>query len=149
MRRWTPHTTVATVIQHEHAFLLVEERQGPGPTVFNQPAGHLEQGETLFDAARRETREESGCTVALDGYLGLYVHTSSAGVTYHSHSFLAHVTGHVDAPLDTPIVAAHWLTPDAIKALSIDGRLRSPLVLRRVQDALAGRRFPLELVVEG
>ncbi|MCM5704773.1 NUDIX hydrolase [Larsenimonas salina] len=147
MTRWRPNTTVAAVIEQDGRFLLVEERQG-APTVFNQPAGHLEAGETLIGAVHRETLEESGWSIDIDHYLGLYINEAPNGVTYHSHSFLATPRAVETHTLDSVIVGVHWFTPQDIQTLHQQGRLRSPLVLRRIQDALAGKRYPLDLINE-
>lgn len=146
MNRWTPHTTVATVVERNGTYLMVEEDKGGPHTVFNQPAGHLEAGETLVEAALRETLEESAWQVRLCGYLGLYINTAASGITYHSHTFLAIAERECDVALDVDIVAAHWLTFDALEALERRQRLRSPIVMARLRDARAGRRFPLEIV---
>ena len=141
---WTPHTTVATVVEDNGRFLLVEEIDS-GQAVFNQPAGHLDEGETLFEAAVRETLEETAWHVTLTDYLGAYVYKAPNEVTYVRHSFVASARHHDDSlPLDKGIIAAHWLLPDEIFA---DGfAARSPLVARCVKDYLSGRRLPLDAV---
>ena len=76
MTAWTPHVTVATVVEKDGHFLFVEEHsEGVTHTVFNQPAGHVESGETLIQAAIRETLEETGHTVEIDALLGIYTYT--------------------------------------------------------------------------
>ncbi|WP_106478622.1 NUDIX domain-containing protein [Phytohalomonas tamaricis] len=148
MNRWTPHATVASVVARDGHYLMVEEDKGGAHTVFNQPAGHLEAGETLEHAALRETLEESAWQVHLTGYLGLYINTASTGITYHSHTFLAEPVREINTPLDEGIVAAHWLTLDDIKMLETQQRLRSPLVMARLLDANAGQCFPLSIIRE-
>ena len=116
--------------------------------VLNQPAGHVEQGETLEQAAIREALEETGWDVALTAFLGLYVYTPphKPDVTYYRACFLADaVLHHPQRALDTGILQAVWLSLEDIAA---SDRLRSPLVLRCVQDAIAGQRFPLQLIHE-
>ncbi len=145
---WVPHVTVATVVEREGRFLLVEEQARGGAVVFNQPAGHVEANETLAEAAVRETLEETGWDVVLTRFLGIYTYTAPTRpeVTYYRMAYLATaVQHHPTRPLDTGILAAHWLTVDEIRA---SAQLRSPLVLRCVEDALAGRAFPLDLVFE-
>ena len=153
---WTPHVTVATIIQQNIAgngadarFLLVEEMSiNMTDLVINQPAGHVEANETLIEAAIRETLEETGYTVSIDSVLGLYTYTppDSAHHTYYRICFLANVES-FDAShtLDTGIVRTLWLTLDELKAT---GRARSPLVIRCIEDALAGQCFPLSMIFE-
>lgn len=140
--------TVACVIQRDGRFLMVEEDRGGPCTVFNQPAGHIEAGEGPLAAVRREVAEETAWEVTLDGYLGLYVFELN-GLTFHSHGFVASPARFLGTPLDDDIHAAHWLTPDALKALDAAGRLRSPRVLPRMEDARSGRLFPLDVIHEG
>ncbi len=150
MSRFLPHVTVAAVVIEHGRFLLVEERDrlGPAssPTVFNQPAGHLEASESLIDAVHRETLEESGWKITLDGYLGLYINTAPNGVVYHSHTFLARPTQRVHQTLDEGITGADWYSLAQIEHLERAGRLRSPLVARRIHDALEERPYPLALI---
>ena len=145
---WEPHITVAVVVEREGRFLLVEEQSERSDMVLNQPAGHVEQGETLEQAAIREALEETGWDVALTAFLGLYVYTPphKPDVTYYRACFLADATlHHPQRALDTGILQAVWLSLEDIAA---SDRLRSPLVLRCVQDAIAGQRFPLQLIHE-
>ena len=153
---WAPHVTVATIIQQNIAgndsgarFLLVEEMSiNLTDLVINQPAGHVEANETLIEAAIRETLEETGYTVSIDSVLGMYTYTppDSAHHTYYRICFLANVES-FDATrtLDVGIVRTLWLTLDELKAT---GRARSPLVIRCIEDALAGQRFPLSMIFE-
>ena len=131
---WKPHVTVATVLERDGLFLLVEENTDDGIR-YNQPAGHLEFGEALSDAAIRETLEETGYTCVPDALVGIYLRFAFSG------RVLAH-----DArrQLDEDIIAAHWLTPDEIRARQ--AQLRSPMVMRCIDDYLAGCRFPLGLL---
>lgn len=145
---WEPHVTVAVVIERDVRFLVVEENAEQGRVVYNQPAGHVEKGETLAQAAVREALEETGWEVRLTGFLGLYVYTPAfrRELTYYRACFRAEaVTHHPERPLDEGILRAVWLTREELAA---SGRLRSPLVLKCVDDALAGRHYPLDLVHE-
>ena len=145
---WEPHVTVAVVVERDSRFLLVEEINDRDMLVLNQPAGHVEQGETLEQAAIREALEETGWQVALTAFLGLYVYTPphKPDLTYYRACFLADAVTHFpERELDQGIQQAVWLTLDEITG---SARLRSPLVLRCVQDAVAGQRFPLALVHE-
>ena len=145
MSDWYAHVTVATVIEQDGRFLLVEERSDEG-CVFNQPAGHLEPGESIIAAAERETLEETGYRVALDGLLGTSLYTSDAnGVTYYRTCFHGHVLERdLAASLDPAIIAVHWLDEAEIRARS--DRMRSPLVLASVERYLSGQRWPLDVI---
>ncbi|MCP1313598.1 MULTISPECIES: NUDIX hydrolase [unclassified Halomonas] len=141
------HVTVACVIERDGRYLMVEEDRGGARTLFNQPAGHVEPGEGPLAAALRETREETAWRVRLTRYLGLYVF-DTPGKTFHSHGFLAAPDTFLATPLDPDIHATHWLSLEEIRALHAEGRLRSPLVVTRIEDALAGRHYPLAVVRE-
>ena len=149
MATWTAHVTVATVIEKNGKFLFVEEHtEGVTHTVFNQPAGHVESGETLIQAALRETMEETGYQVEIDALLGIYSYTPPMfpDRTYYRFCFLARdIQHHANAQLDTDIIAAVWMTLDE---LMNSARARSPLVIKAVQDALSGQKYPLSLVYE-
>lgn len=145
--RWTPHATVATIVEKDGRFLLVEELRN-GRKVLNQPAGHLEEHERLTEAARRETLEETGWHVEPQYLLGLYVYRAPPnGVTYHRTCFIAQaLREEPDAELDTGILRALWLTREEVVARQ--DQLRSELVLRCIDDYLAGIRHPLSLIHE-
>ena len=147
MRDWMPHVTVATVVSQGSNYLLVEERdKTTGAMVFNQPAGHLEAGESLQAAALRETLEETGWEVALQGVLGVALYTATAnGVTYYRTTFVAQpVRELANAALDPDIHAVHWLDYEAILANS--ARMRSPLVLSAIEQQRRGVCYPLDLI---
>lgn len=147
MQAWVPHVTVATVIEDDGRYLLVEERDKfSGVLVFNQPAGHLEQGETLVQAALRETLEETGWEIDLLGILGLALYTAPGnGTTYHRTTFLGKPRRRVaHAAPDPDIHAIHWLEYEAIVANS--ARMRSPLVLAAIEQHRRGLCFPLDLI---
>lgn len=145
MQRWKPNVTVAAVIERDGRFLMVREHTVDGIR-FNQPAGHLEQGESLPQAVVREALEETGWQVRPEALLGIYQAASADGsVTYMRFAFIcraqAEVPGHT---LDTGIIEALWLERDEIVARSTE--LRSPAVMRCIDDYLAGQRHPLTLI---
>lgn len=144
-RVFRPDVTVAAVVPRDDGrFLLVEERVR-GQLVLNQPAGHLEPAETLVQAAVRETLEEAAWEIEPEAYLGTYQWTAPDGAHFLRFAFIARATRHhADRALDDGIVAALWLGPEELRARS--DQLRSPLVLRAVEDYLAGVRLPLEAV---
>jgi 8-oxo-dGTP pyrophosphatase MutT (NUDIX family) len=138
---WKPDVTVAALIERDGRFLVVEERIGRR-IVINQPAGHVEDGETLEAAVRRETLEETAWHFTPSALLGLYLWRSPRG---HSTLRIAFV-GTVDRfesqrRLDPPVLRTHWLTRAELAERG--ARLRTPLVLRCIDDYLAGQRLPL------
>ena len=148
-RFWQPNVTVATVVVRDGKLLVVEER-AQGRLVFNQPAGHLEPDESLLEAARRETLEETGWHVELTAFVGAYQWKAvnpdgSDGRHYLRFAFAAEPLAH-DATrvLDEGIVQALWMTPSELR--DQQARHRSPLVWQAVADYLAGRRSPLSML---
>ena len=151
--RWKPSVTVAAIIERkiggESRFLLVEEETPEGLRL-NNPAGHLDPGESPQEGVAREALEETGCVFTPEALVGIYLsrfHRPATGedVTYLRLAFCGSVT---DAEpgwvLDEGIVRTLWMTPAEIRASS--ARHRSPLLLTCMEDHLAGRRFPLELL---
>ncbi len=140
-----PNVTVAAVIRYQDRFLVVEELDR-NRHVFNQPAGHLEAGESLYEAACREIQEETGLTLKPDGWLGTYMYSSPyRKLTYLRFCFYCELTEdpgehHPNDP-DNDILACHWKTIDEIKALG--KQLRSRLVMECFEDYLNGVRLPL------
>lgn len=144
---WTPHATVAVVVEDDQGRYLLVEEHSEGKRVFNQPAGHVEEDEPILAAARREALEETGWRVELQDFLGLYTYKAPAnGVTYYRMCFSAKAIDQVSTQLDDGIIAAHWLSFDDIRN-QLD-KLRSPLVLQCIEDYRNGRRFPLDVIVE-
>lgn len=142
--RWFPFSTVATVVVKDKKFLIVEENIDDH-VVYNQPAGHLEANESLQDAAIRETLEETGWQVDLQAIIGVYLYQIDQQTTYQRTCFLATPDQHdASRPLDKPIVQALWLTRDEINALQ--PQLRSPLVMKCIDDYLQGHYYPLSLL---
>ncbi len=142
---WRPDVTVATIVPRDGRFLIVEETVRD-ELVLNQPAGHLEAGESLLQAAVRETFEETGWRVTLTSLVGAYQWSTSDGQRHFLRfTFAATAEAHDPAHvLDVGIVRALWLSRDEIAAQH--DRLRSPMVLGNVDDWLAGTRFPLGAV---
>ncbi|TNY27487.1 NUDIX hydrolase [Fulvimonas soli] len=140
---WRPRVTVACVVADGDRYLMVEE-EANGRLAYNQPAGHLEDGESLAEAAVREALEETGWTVALRHLVGVHQWRSSEhGEAVLRFSFAAAPVRHDPArPLDEGIRRALWLTRGEIAALG--ERLRSPLVLASIDAWLAGQRLPLD-----
>lgn len=142
---WQPDLTVATVVERGGQLLMVEEHAG-GRLVYNQPAGHLEPDESILHAAVRETLEETGWHVALTAFIGAYQwQAPETGKHYLRMAFAADPVNHeAGRPLDEGIVAAHWLSPTEIEALS--RHHRSPLVARVISDYQNGVRYPLAVL---
>ena len=138
---WKPNVTVASVIESDGKFLLVEEHTPEG-ILYNQPAGHLEPGESLMEGAIRETLEESGYGFEPRAVVGIY-QWRKRDTTYLRFAFAGRITHHEpERNLDEGIIAAHWLTPGEIRK----DRLRSPMVWRAMEDFLSGMRYPLDII---
>lgn len=144
---WKPEVTVAAVVEREGRFLLVEENTERG-LLFNQPAGHLEEGESIVDAVAREALEETAWEFVPEHLVGVYRWSvPRTGVTYVRFAFAGRLgRHHADRALDEGIVRAVWQTPGEIRAAH--ERHRSPLVVRCMDDYLAGKRAPLDLLVD-
>lgn len=143
---WKPNVTVAAVVQRDGKFLLVEEETGAG-LAFNQPAGHLEEGEDLLAAVAREALEETAYIFKPTHLVGIYNwRHPTKEVTYLRFAFGGELRGYeAERPLDEGILAARWLTLEEVRATQL--RHRSPLIMRCIEDALAGRSYPLDLLV--
>lgn len=147
---WKPHATVAAIIEHEQRFLVVEEVK-QGQSVYNQPAGHLEAHESLLQAVIRETREETARDFEPKYISGIYRWDQFPDGGERRNRCFLRVTfvgscHHYDPdqPLDEGIVRTHWLSREELAAQP--DKLRSPLVLRCIDDYLAGKQYPLELI---
>lgn len=145
MRLWKPNVTVAAVVERDGRFLLVEE-ETEGGLRFNQPAGHLEQGESLVAAVTREALEETAHSFVPRFLVGVYQWPRADNdVTYLRFAFGGDLTGFDPArSLDEGIVRAVWMDLDELRATR--ERHRSPLILQCCEDYLAGRRYPLDLI---
>ncbi len=143
---WTPRMTVSAVIQRDDRFLMVEERNDNGEHVFNQPAGHLEQSESLIAAIEREVLEETGFTFYPSAFTGLYrwEHTQ-AGLCFMRLNFVGHVDEFpLTNELDKDILATHWMSREQIATC----KQRSPLVMRCIEDCLHHPHYPLTALID-
>ena len=151
--RWKPSVTVAAVIERDGKYLLIEEHTPEGLRL-NNPAGHLDPGESPSQGVVRETLEETTHRFTPTALVGVYLSrfqrrggadTEDEDITYLRFAFCGELGESVPGlSLDTGIVRTLWLTPDEIRAST--ARHRSPLVLRCMEDHLAGQRYPLALV---
>lgn len=142
--QWLPHTTVATIVEQDGRLLMVEELE-QDKSVFNQPAGHLEDNESLPEAAVRETLEETGWHIELTGFLGVYHYRTDKDVTYIRHCFIARPLYREENPqLDEGIIAAHWMSREAIAAS--DFPARSVAVKQVLADYDRRKPLPLDTI---
>lgn len=147
--RWKPNVTVAAVIERDGRFLLVEEHTGDGLKL-NTPAGHLDPGESPAEGCARETLEETAHHFVPTSLVGIYMArstrtTNGDDVTYLRFAFAGTLGAfEADRTLDDGIVRTLWMTADELRD-SVE-RHRSPLLMQCIDDYLAGRRFPLDLV---
>ena len=147
--RWKPSVTVAAVIERAGRFLIIEEHT-PGGLRLNQPAGHLDPGESLVQAVVRETREETAHDFTPTALVGFYLATfhpagASEDVTYLRVTFCGDAGHDHGTALDDGIVRVLWMTYEELAACP--ERHRSELVLRCVEDYRRGQRAPLEMLV--
>jgi len=142
---WFARVTVAAIIEQYGKFLLVEEMIN-GQKMLNQPAGHLEDNETLLDAVARETLEETAYHFTPSALTGIYQWKHPlTGDTYIRFAFTGDVTGHdTEQTLDEGIIAAVWMSPEEIK--SEKHRHRSPQLETCIDDYLAGKSLPLSAI---
>jgi ADP-ribose pyrophosphatase YjhB (NUDIX family) len=146
---WKPNVTVAALAERDGRFLLVEE-ETPEGIRFNQPAGHLDEGESLLEACAREALEETAWRFRPNALVGIYQwprpkRENEDDITYLRFAFAGRLgEEETGRKLDTGILRAVWMTPEEIEASQ--ERHRSPLVWQCVQDYLAGRRYPLEII---
>ena len=140
-----PHLTVATIIEKEGKFLIVEEH-AEGRVVLNQPAGHLDPGESLVEAAVRETFEETGWKVDITGVLNMNLyHSNHNNITYHRTTFIGKALEHdAHATLDYGIIQALWLSLDQLNDKK--DMHRSPLVSLSIEQYLNDPHYPLALI---
>ena len=144
---WRPNVTVAAVIERDGKFLLVEE-QAEGKRVLNQPAGHLERGESLVEAVVRETLEETAWHFTPQALLGVYRwRHPHKDQTFLRFAFTGTLQGQAaERPLDADIVRTLWLEPEEIRRAH--ERHRSPMVQRCIDDFLGDRPVALDCLKE-
>jgi len=143
MRTWLPRVTVATIVERDGRFLMVEE-DVHGETTINQPAGHLEAGETLPQAAIRETLEETAWQVKVDYLVEFSQWTSDSGNHYLRACFAGTAIKLIpEQILDKGIIKAVWLTREEVAARH--QQLRSPLVLHHIDHYINGKQTPLNI----
>ncbi len=140
-----PRVAAGVICEQNGRILMVREDQPGEGIVWNQPVGHLDAGEDVFEAARREAYEETGLQVELTALLGVYVWVREDGDTLMRVCFTARVAGGTLGPIDREVVQeAVWLTRDELEA--VRPRLRNPVAARCLDDYFAGKRYPLETV---
>ena len=143
--QWKPNTTVAAIIEEDDRFLLVEEKID-GKLVFNQPAGHLEKGETLIEAIKREVLEETTFEFIPESLTGIYLYPnpSNKDITYLRFCFFGICMKKQNKrKLDNGIVQTVWMSKQEIEQ---QDRIRSPMVLNCINDYLKGNSYPLTLL---
>lgn len=148
MNSFTPRITVATIIEQDQRYLMVREDKHLGSLLYNQPAGHVEAGERLAEAAAREVLEETAWQVHIDAFVGCYIFQPTVnGPVYFRYCF-AGTPAHFDKTreLDSDIHDTLWLAKAEIRQLG--AQLRSPIVLPCFEDYWAGRRLPLNTLYE-
>lgn len=143
--QWKPNVTVAAVAEKDGRFLLVEE-EADNAIVFNQPAGHLEKNESFITAIKREVLEETAWNFEPESLVGVYLYPSPrVDVVYLRFCFYGKcINRHPGKPLDEGILRTVWMSREEIAAIS--DKLRSPMVLHCIDDHLAGRHYPLQLL---
>jgi 8-oxo-dGTP pyrophosphatase MutT (NUDIX family) len=142
---WKPNTTVAAIIEQDGRFLMVEENTTEGIRI-NQPAGHLDEGETILNATTREVLEETAYDFTPTGLLGIYHWQRPAkDITYLRFAFIGKLgMHHAELELDQGIIRALWMTLEELEATQ--AMHRSPQVLKCVRDYLAGQHFSLDVL---
>ena len=141
---WKPHVTVAAVIEKQGRFLLVEEETKKG-LAFNQPAGHLENGESIIHAVKREVCEETAWQFEPESIIAVQLWQKGTSASFLRFCFTGQISDfNPNQALDTGIIQTHWLSHDEVMAKN--SQLRSPLVLNSIDDYLQGNHYPLTLL---
>jgi len=141
---WKPHATVAAIVEKDGKYLMVEE-DVEGEIVYNQPAGHLDPNENLIDAVIRETREETGWLFKPEALVGIYLWQQPATErTFLRFAFAGQCSDHQkDQTLDDGILRALWMSKDELLQ---SRKLRSPMVIKNIDDYVAGKRYSLDVL---
>ncbi len=141
---WKPHATVAAIVEKDGKYLMVEE-DVEGEIVYNQPAGHLDPNENLIDAVIRETREETGWLFKPEALVGIYLWQQPATErAFLRFAFTGQCSDHQkDQALDDGILRALWMSKDELLQ---SRKLRSPMVIKNIDDCVAGKRYPLDVL---
>ena len=142
-KQWLPHTTVATICVNNGLFLMVRECIH-GKMVYNQPAGHIEDNETIIQASHRETLEETGCIVNANHLTGIYRSRVSKDLTFIRFSIVSDFIQQTKQSIDADIDSVHWLSYEDI--VRFKDELRSPLVLQTIEDYRKGTTYPISLI---
>ncbi len=142
-QQWYPHSTVSCICEHNGLFLLVRESV-QGRLVYNQPAGHIEDNESIIDATIRETLEETAYQVSPQYLTGIYRYRVSPRLTFIRFSLVCDVIKNTHQSIDSDIDSVHWLSYHEI--VTLQNELRSPLVLKTIEDYKAGITYPLSLL---
>ncbi|NMP15401.1 NUDIX hydrolase [Thalassotalea sp. Y01] len=147
MSQFKPNTTVAGIIHCQGKFLMVEEIDSD-QLVYNQPAGHIEANETIYDAFVREVKEETGLSVTPSGLSGIYYnHRADLDIYYVRFCFIVELDQYLSAtPEDDDIIACHWLSYQQI--IDKQAQLRSVMVKKCLDDYVNGARFSLDILQE-
>jgi len=141
---WKPHATVAAIVERDNKFLMVEEKV-EGQIVYNQPAGHLDPGENLIEAVIRETQEETAWLFHPQSLVGIYLWDQPDTTrSFLRFAFCGECSSHQpEQELDEGILRALWMSKEELEQSS---QLRSPMVIRNINDYLAGKRYPLDIL---
>ena len=141
---WTPHVTVAAILEDQGKYLFVHEKSN-GASVLNQPAGHLEDNETLLQAVKREVLEETAIVFEPTHIVGIYQYrVSDGGVTYLRFCFTGNIIKRQNTTLDSDIIETLWLTREELQTQTI--KLRSPLVNQSLDDYENQQLLPLDII---
>ena len=143
--QWKPYVTVAAIVQHNDKFLLVEE-DADNHIVYNQPAGHLENNETLVEAIKREVLEETAREFIPESIVGLYLYPNPHLDIVYLRICFQGVCGRYfpDRPLDNGIIKTVWMSRATLEENR--EKLRSPMVLNCIDDYLKGKKYPLDIL---
>ncbi len=140
---WHPHSTVATICEHNGLFLMVRESVH-GKMVFNQPAGHVEDNESIIQASHREALEETACIVEAKYLTGIYRYRVDKELTFIRFSIVSQFIEETNQSIDADIDSVHWLSYEEI--VKFKNELRGPLVLKTIEDYKNGTTYPLSLL---